>query len=171
MAAKNPTKNYWLIKSEGECYSIDDLKKDKKAGWTGIRNYQARNFMRDGMKVGDLVLFYHSNQDTGVYGVAKVASKAKIDPTSLDKKDEHFDPVAVKREREIAEKKRPETDHLWMMVDMQFVKKFKRYVSLGEMKLDPALDGMLVLKRGMRLSVQPVSEKHFKHIETLGQGL
>ncbi len=161
-------KQYWLIKSEGDCYSIDDLKRDKKVGWTGIRNYQARNFMRDSMKVGDLVLFYHSTSEpTGVYGIAKVASTPKMDPTSIDKKDEHFDPVAVKREKEIAEGKKTDKDHLWMMVDMQFVSKFKKPISLGEMKIDPALAGMPVLKRGMRLSVQPVSEKHFKYIEKL----
>ncbi len=159
---------YWLVKTEGDCYSIDDFKKDKKVGWSGIRNYQARNFMRDDMKIGDLVLFYHSSSNpTGVYGIGKVVSSPKLDPTSLDPKDEHFDPVAVKREKEIVEGKRDKNDHLWMMVDLQFVRKFKRPMSLEEMKRDPMLSGMLVLKRGMRLSVQPVSEKHFKHVDKL----
>ena len=88
--------NYWLIKSEGDCYSIDDLKKYRRTSWEGVRNYQARNFMRDGMNVGDLILFYHSNAEpSGVYGVAKVASTAHIDESALDPKDEHFDPKAV----------------------------------------------------------------------------
>jgi predicted RNA-binding protein with PUA-like domain len=131
--------NYWLIKSEGNCYSIDDLKRDKKAAWTGIRNYQARNFMRDDMRVGDLVLFYHSlgtpEAPSGIYGVAKVASKAK-----------------------------PEDDPIWAYVDMAFVSKFKAPVTLGDIKRDRALEGMEVRRPGSRLSVMPVSEKHFKHI-------
>lgn len=160
---------YWLIKSEADCYSIDDLKKDKKTGWSGIRNYQARNFMRDDMRIDDLVLFYHSTSEpTGVYGIAKVASGPKLDPTSIDIKDEHYDPAAVKREKEISDGKKLKNEHLWMMVDMQFVRKFKKPVSLVEMKLDPNLDGMVVLKKGMRLSVQPVSEKHFKYLEKIG---
>ncbi|MES3006002.1 MAG: EVE domain-containing protein [Patescibacteria group bacterium] len=163
-----PQRRYWLIKSEGDCYSIDDLKRDKKTGWSGIRNYQARNFMRDDMHVGDLVLFYHSTSEpTGIYGVAKVASQPRLDQTSVDSKDEHFDPSAVKREKEIVEGKRPKHDHLWIMVDMQFVKKFDKPISLQEMKIDSFLEGMPVLKRGMRLSVQPVSEKHFNHIQKI----
>ena len=87
--------NYWLLKSEGSCYSIDDLKKDKVTPWSGIRSYQARNFMKGSMTIGDLCLFYHSNGDkqnpTGVYGVAKVASSVHPDLTAQDKKDEHYD--------------------------------------------------------------------------------
>ena len=147
---------YWLIKSEGECYSIDDLKADKKTSWGGIRNYQARNFMRDDMAVGDLVLFYHSlgttEHTSGVYGVAKVASKPHPDITQFDTKDMHFDPKA-------------KTDApIWYCVDMAFVKKFKTPVNLGMIKLDRNLEGMEVRRTGSRLSVQPVSEKHFKHI-------
>jgi predicted RNA-binding protein with PUA-like domain len=126
--------------------------------------------MRDSMKVGDLVLFYHSSSNpTGVYGIAKVASSPKLDPTSIDKKDEHFDMAAVKREIEIKQGKKANKDHLWMMVDMQFVRKLKKPISLGEMKIDPQLVGMPVLKKGMRLSVQPVLEKHFKYIESLAK--
>lgn len=145
--------NYWLIKSEGSCYSIDDLKNDKKVPWSGIRNYQARNFMRDGMKVGDLVLFYHSNSTpNGVYGIAKVASKPYADVTAFDKKDMHYDPKSTHE------------NPIWMLVDMAFVSKFKNPVTLEEIKIDPKLEGIMVAQRGSRLSVMPVSEKHFKYI-------
>jgi predicted RNA-binding protein with PUA-like domain len=150
--------NYWLIKSEADCYSIDHLKKDKKAPWTGVRNYQARNFMRDGMKPGDLVLYYHSSAEpTGVYGVAKVASKAYPDPTQFVRGKggetmEYFDPKAT-------------TDKpIWYLVDMAYVETFKHPVSLAEIKTDPKLEGMVVRQKGSRLSIQPVSEKHFKYI-------
>lgn len=147
--------SYWLLKSEASCYSIDDLKRARTTAWTGIRNYQARNYMRDGMKVGDLCLFYHSNgtleAPTGVYGIAKVVSAAHVDETALDPKDEHYDP---KRE--------------WMCVDVAFVEKLKHAVSLADIKKDPALRTMLVLRPGQRLSVMPVEEKHFKRIVELG---
>jgi predicted RNA-binding protein with PUA-like domain len=143
---------YWLIKSEAECYSIDDIRHDKKAAWTGIRNYQARNFMRD-MQIGDLCLFYHSNgtaeAPTGVYGIVKVASKLHADKTQFDKNDDHYDPKAK------------EDAPIWECVDMAFVKKFAHPVSLGDIKRDKTLDGMEVRRTGSRLSVQPVSEKHF----------
>jgi len=145
--------NYWLLKSEGDCYSIDDFKKDKKTAWTGIRNYQARNFMRDSMKVGDGVLFYHSNANpTGVYGVAKVVSAPHADETQFDIKDDHYDPKSKKE------------NPTWMCVDIGFVEKFKEPVSLTEMKLDPKLEGMMVRATGSRLSVQPVSADHFHYI-------
>ena len=149
---------YWLIKSEGECYSIDDLARDKRTPWEGIRNFQARNFMRDGMSVGDLVLFYHSNaKPTGVYGIARVASAAHIDESALNPKDEHFDPKAVKYVREGKEP-------LWVCVDMAFVKKLPHPFSLEDMKRQPRLQSMLVLRRGQRLSVMPVAEEHFNII-------
>jgi predicted RNA-binding protein with PUA-like domain len=144
---------YWLVKSEGECYSIDNLKRDKKTSWDGIRNYTARNFMRDGMEKGDLVFFYHSiSKPSGIYGLAKVSSMAHPDLTAFDKNDEHYDPQS--------KKEKP----TWMCVDIAFVKKFKESLSLEEMKLDPRLEGMQVTRRGDRLSVQPVSEKHFNYI-------
>ena len=147
---------YWLIKSEGSCYSIDDLKRDKTAPWTGIRNYQARNFMRDDMHVGDLVLFYHSlgttENPSGIYGVAKVSSKPHPDMTQFKKSDMHFEPKATKEKP------------IWFCVDMSFVKKFKIPVNLGTLKLDRNLEGMEVRRAGSRLSIQPVSEKHFNHI-------
>ncbi|HZZ99706.1 MAG TPA: EVE domain-containing protein [Candidatus Paceibacterota bacterium] len=150
--------NYWLIKSEGDCYSIDDFKRDKRTAWEGIRNYQARNFMIRDMKVGDLLLFYHSIVEPGVYGLAKVVSKAHPDVSQFNKKDEHFEPKATK------------IKPLWYCVDVAFVKKFKHPVLLEAIKKDPKLDGMMVRAKGSRLSVQPVSEKHFKHILEMAMG-
>ena len=155
--------NYWLVKSEGSCYSIDDLKSDKRTAWTGIRNFQARNFMKDGMKIGDLVLFYHSMAEpTGVYGVAKVVSGPHIDSTALDPKDEHFDPKAVTYEKEGKEP-------LWSCVDLEFVKKFLRPVALEEIKKSRELHGILVARKGQRLSVMPIEEKHFKIIVEMSE--
>ncbi len=145
--------NHWLMKSEGNCYSIDDLRHDKRTAWTGVRNYMARNFMVRDMAVGDMVLFYHSSSEpTGVYGMAKVVSKAHVDETQFDKNDDHYDPKAT-REKPI-----------WQCVDVEFVRKFKEPVSFQAMKLDPKLSGMVVLQKGSRLSIQPVSEKHFAHV-------
>ncbi|MEY2672109.1 MAG: hypothetical protein RL687_533 [Candidatus Parcubacteria bacterium] len=150
---------YWLIKSEGDCYSIVDLKKDKKVAWTGIRNYQARNFMMNDMSLGDMALFYHSNgtteAPTGVYGIARVASAVHPDETQFDKKDEHYDPKSSK------------SAPIWHCVDMAFMRKFKNPVTLAEIKIDPALEGMLVRDRGSRLSIQPVSAKNFEYIVNL----
>ena len=142
------SRNYWLLKSEPDAYSIDTLKADKKTPWSGIRNYQARNNMM-AMRVGDLCLFYHSNTEVkGLYGIAKVASKPYPDPTQFDTKGHYFDAKST-----------PEKPR-WWLVDIAFVKKFKEPITLGAMKLDSKLDGML-LWRANRLSVQPVSEKHF----------
>ncbi len=158
IARYNNSMNYWLIKTEADCYSIDDFKKDKKIPWTGIRNYQARNYMRDLMKVGDMALFYHSSSDpTGVFGVAKVVSEPHPDSTALDSKDEHFDPKSTKEKP------------IWFCVDVAFVEKFKSPVTLAQIKFDPKLEGIIVAKQGSRLSVQPVSEKHFKRIVELGR--
>jgi predicted RNA-binding protein with PUA-like domain len=155
MSIKNMQK-YWLIKSEGDCYSIDNLKKDKKTSWTGVRNYQARNFMKDEMSVGDLALFYHSNsKPSGIYGIAKVVSKPHPDNSQFDKQDEHFDPKS-------------KIEHpLWICVDFSFIKKFKNPISLVELKQDPKLEGMYIRRKGDRLSIQPVSKKHFEYITKL----
>ncbi len=153
--------NYWLVKSEGDCYSIDDLKKDKRTAWEGIRNFQARNFMKDGMKIGDLVLFYHSmSKPTGVYGIAKVVSAPHIDESALNPKDEHYDQKAVKYQKE-------GKDPLWVCVDLEFVSKFPKPVSLEMIKESKELRGILVAKQGQRLSVMPVKKEHFKSIESL----
>jgi predicted RNA-binding protein with PUA-like domain len=155
--------NYWLVKSEGDCYSIDDFKKDKVTPWTGIRNFQARNYMRDGMKIGDQVLFYHSTtKPTGVYGLAKVVSAPHADLTALDPKDEHYDPRAVAY---AAEGKDP----LWMCVDLAFVEKFNSPVTLEALKKDADSQGMEVLKQGQRLSVLPVSKAHFERVIQLAK--
>ncbi len=145
--------NYWLIKSEPSTYGIDHLKADGKTPWSGIRNYQARNFMRDGMKVGDLCLFYHSSApkpaEIGIAGIAKVVSKPYPDPTAKDKKSPYYE-------------KNPKIE--WVAVDMKFVKKFKRLMTLREIKLDPKLKNMIVTRPGMRLSIQPVLKRDFEYI-------
>lgn len=153
--------NYWLIKSEGDCYSIDDFKKDKKTPWSGIRNFQARNFMRDGMKIGDRVLFYHSSgtkeNPTGVYGTARVSSRPYPDATAFDKKDDHYD---IKSKKE---------NPTWILVDMAFVSKFKNPVTLNQIKFEPKLKGIMVAQKGSRLSIQPVSKEHFDLIVNMGK--
>ncbi len=158
--------NYWLIKSEASCYSIDDLKKDKRTLWTGIRNFQARNYMRDGMKNGDHVLFYHSigtaDMPAGVYGVAKVTGEAVIDPTSLDPKDDHFDAKAVKYKKE-------GKDPMWMAVEVSFEEKLAYPVTLAQIKIDPAFNAMLLVQPGSRLSVMPVAKHHFEKIVKMGR--
>ncbi len=152
------SQQYWLMKSEPEAYSIDDLKRDGKTYWDGVRNYQARNFMRDQMKVGDLVLYYHSNAEpSGVAGIAKICRTGYPDFCAWDPKDKHYDPSSNPAKP------------TWMMVDLEFVEKFPHFVSLQELKANPDLDGMLVLKKGMRLSVQPVEEIHFEGVRRLGR--
>lgn len=148
---------YWLIKSEPDCYSIDDFKKDKKADWSGVRNYQARNFMKE-MRVGDLALFYHSSTEPkAVVGVAKVVKEAHADTTGFDKKSEYYEPKATKE------------NPIWYMVTFAFQSKFKTGVNLGQIKLNPKLAGMLLTQQGSRLSVQPVSPAHFETIQKLGK--
>lgn len=149
---------YWLIKSEPGSYSIDDLKRDKKTAWTGIRNYQVRNMLRDQIKKGDMCLFYHSSCEViGIAGIAKVVSDGYPDPTQFDKKDHHFDPKSVGKQ----------TPDLWYCVDVSFVKKLPKVLTLAEIKLDPKFNGMLVTKTGSRLSIQPVTQKHFEYICSL----
>ena len=138
------------MKSEPTTYSIDDLAKDRKTCWDGVRNYQARNFMRDEMKIGDLILFYHSKcQPPGVVGIAKVSSKPYPDSTALDPKSKYYDAKASKE------------NPIWMLVDIEFVRKLN-LISLPEIKASPSLNGMLLTKKGMRLSIQPVDANHFK---------
>ena len=153
-----PSARYWLMKSEPESYSIDDLKRDKRTHWDGVRNYQARNFMRDQMKAGDWVLFYHSGSEPpGVAGVARVCKEAYPDPTAWDPKDHHYDPKS--------DPKNP----AWFMVDIQFVEKFPQVLSLQELRAHPKLKDLLVLKRGQRLSVQPVEKAHFEIVRNIGR--
>lgn len=151
------SRNYWLMKSEPDVYSVDDLQKDGKTYWDGVRNYQARNFMRDAMKKGDYVLFYHSNAEpSGVAGIGEVVKEGYPDFTSWDKKDIHYDPKSTKEKP------------LWYMVDLGFVQKFKKFVSLEEIKTNSALKGVMVAQKGSRLSVQPVQREHFEVIRALG---
>ena len=153
-------KSYWLVKSEPHVYSIDDLASDtdQTTHWDGVRNYQARNTMRDEMKKGDLVLFYHSNAEPpGIAGIAKVVREGYPDHTAFDPKDKHYDPKSKKSEP------------TWYMVDVQLVEKFKSELALPDLKQIPELEGMVLLQRGSRLSVQPVQEEHFKLIRKLGK--
>jgi predicted RNA-binding protein with PUA-like domain len=147
---KKLQKNYWLVKSEPTCYSIDDFARDKKTRWTGVRNYQARNFMRDGMKIGDEVLFYHSSTEIpAIVGLGKITALATPDVTAFDKKDEHYDPKSTNEKP------------IWYAPEISFVKKFKNPITLGHLKLENSLKGMVLLQKGSRLSVQPVSEDQF----------
>ena len=147
-------RRYWLMKSEPDAYSFDDLmaERGRTACWDGVRNYQARNFMM-GMKAGDAVLFYHSNaKPPHVAGVARVAREAYPDHTQYDEKSKYYDP------------KSPADAPRWRMVDVQGVEKLPRPVSLDELKANPRLAGMRVIQKGQRLSVQPVSKKEFDEV-------
>jgi predicted RNA-binding protein with PUA-like domain len=157
--ARSTARQYWLVKSEPDCFSFEDLQNapGQTTCWSGVRNYQARNFMRDGMKKGDGVLFYYSSAEPpGVVGVAEVAREAYPDHTALDPKDDHFDP-----------KSSPENP-IWSMVDIKAVKKFDNFLSLNDLRHVRALEGMELLKRGSRLSVQPVSAKEWETICEMG---
>lgn len=146
-------RGYWLMKSEADVYGIDDLKKDGSTYWEGVRNYQARNFMRDDMKEGDGVLYYHSRQDPpGIVGLARISREAYADPSQFDAKSKYHDPKATEEEPR------------WVVVDLEFVHKFDGVLPLAELKEDPKLAEMLVAQKGQRLSVQPVEAKHWKHI-------
>lgn len=148
---------YWLMKSEPDVFSIDQLKKDKKSLWDGVRNYQARNFMMNDMKKGDQVLFYHSNaKPPGVAGIAKISKEAVPDPSQFKKTSEYFDPKASE------EKPR------WFCVEVAFDKKFKDLVSLDDLREKKGLEEMLVIKRGQRLSIQPVTKKQFDIVCKMG---
>jgi predicted RNA-binding protein with PUA-like domain len=148
--------HYWLMKSEPDAFSIDDLARVKIEPWTGVRNYQARNFMRDGMRPGDGVLFYHSScAEPGVVGLAEVASPAYPDPTQFQRKSDYFDP------------KSPPANPRWMLVDIAFERKLKRTITLTELKQQSRLDGFALLQRGNRLSVLPVSKAEWNCILAL----
>ena len=147
---------YWLMKSEPNEFSFDDLKTrpEQKEPWDGVRNYQARNMMRDAMKVGDGVLFYHSNCDVpGIVGLAKVASLPRPDHTAFDPDDKHFDP-----------KSDPDNPR-WFLIDEQYDRPLQRPIALAEIKQHAdALDGLALIRRGNRLSVMPVSAEHWDYI-------
>ena len=142
---------YWLMKSEPGTFSLQDLKEANNGTecWDGVRNYQARNFMRDEMKIGDQVLFYHSVTNPSLVGIAKVVREAYPDHTALDPDSPYYDP-----------KSSPENTR-WMMVDIQFVQEFPRPLSLKEIHSLPGLGKMLLLRKGMRLSIQPVTKEEY----------
>lgn len=152
-------KGYWLMKSEPATFAIDDLARSphQTTCWDGVRNYQARNFMRN-MAVGDRVLFYHSNADPpAVVGIAEVVKTAYPDPTQFDKKDKHYDPES-----------NPSAPR-WDMVDIKYVRKLPRSVALDELRKETKLNGMVLLQKGSRLSVQPVTLLEWRHIIKLAE--
>jgi predicted RNA-binding protein with PUA-like domain len=147
--------NYWLMKSEPGEFSIDDLKQrpKKTEPWDGVRNYQARNMMRDDMQKGDLAFFYHSNCDEpGIAGIMEIVSEAYPDPTAFDPEDKHFDA------------KSDADNPRWFLVDVRFKRKFKRTITLTELREHRALENMKLLQRGNRLSVMPVSRDEWEYI-------
>lgn len=149
---------YWLLKTEPESFSIQDLAKapQQTTCWDGVRNYQARNYMRDEMKVGDRVLFYHSSADPpAVVGTAKIVKEGYPDPTAWDPKNHHFDPAAS-----------PENPR-WSMVDIKLEKIFKQPLALESLRKVPALKKMELLRKGSRLSVQPVTKEEFEAVVEL----
>lgn len=146
---------YWLMKSEPSAYSIDDLKRNKTTVWDGVRNYQARNLMRE-MAIGDQALFYHSNAEPpSAVGIMEISGLAEPDPTQFDSGDSHYDPKATL------------SNPIWYGVRVKFKQKFARPVSLSEIRDHKALQNMVLLNRS-RLSVQPVTEKEFKVITEMG---
>ena len=152
-------RRYWLVKSEAYCFSWDDLWKSPKRTtfWDGVRNYQARNMLRDDFRKGDLVFFYHSNSDPNeIVGVAEVVREAYPDHTAFDPKEQHFDP-----------KSDPEKP-TWYMVDLRAKERFKHPLTLTELRKVPGLEKMELLRKGSRLSVQPVSRKAWEIVYELG---
>lgn len=151
--------NYWLFKSEPGSYSIDDLRRDKREHWDGVRNYQARNMLRDDVKKGDMVVFYHSScKEPAAVGMAEVIAEGYPDHTAWDKNSEHPDLKST-----------PEKP-IWYMVDIAFGEKFTNEVSLKDMRSMKDLSDMKLLQKGNRLSLFPISKKHFDVLRKLGRG-
>lgn len=145
--------HHWLIKSEPDVFGIDDLAKVKSEPWSGVRNYQARNYMWKDMKAGDLALFYHSNaKPPGVTGIARVVGEPYPDPTQFDAKSEYHDPKSTKE------------NPRWWLRDFEFVSKFDEMLTLEALKADSLLSEMLVCQRGTRLSITPVEAVHYKRV-------
>ncbi|MCU1348371.1 MAG: hypothetical protein JWO56_1401 [Acidobacteria bacterium] len=150
---------HWLMKCEPSAYAIEDLERDGTTSWEGVRNYQARNFMRDEMKVGDPVLFYASNADpSGVSGVARISRAAYADRFATQKGHKYFDPKSTANEP------------IWYMVDIAFVETFPAVVPLETLKEAPGLEEMMVTRKGSRLSIQPVTKPEFDIVVKLGRG-
>jgi predicted RNA-binding protein with PUA-like domain len=148
--------HHWLMKTEPETFSIDDLKRKQQEAWDGVRNYQARNFMRDGMRPGDKVFFYHSNcAEPGIVGLAEVATEAYPDPSQFNPDSDYFDPSSSL------------DNPRWMLVEVKFVRKLKRVITLKELQAQPALAEMPLVRKGNRLSVMPVAAADWKFILAL----
>jgi predicted RNA-binding protein with PUA-like domain len=146
-------KQYWLLKSEPDCYSFEDLKRDGSTEWTGIRNYQVRNYLRDTMQKGDLALFYHSSANPpAIVGVCEIAGDAIPDKTAWDKDDDHYDPKAS-----------PDNP-IWYARKVKYVKPLKQPISISDARDMKGLEKMVLLQKGSRLSVMPVTEQEFKII-------
>jgi predicted RNA-binding protein with PUA-like domain len=154
------SKRYWLMKCEPDAYTIDDLKRDKTTAWEGVRNFQARNFMRDQMQVGDEVLFYASNADpSGVTGLARIVRAGYPDEYSWQKGHHYYDPGSTKDKP------------LWFMVDIGFVERFPDTLPLETLKHTKGLENMMVIKKGARLSIQPVSKAEYDIVVKLARRL
>lgn len=150
--------NYWLMKTEPEVFSIDDLEERGAEPWSGVRNYQARNFMRDGMRPGDGVLLYHSNcAEVGIAGLAKVGTMAYADPTQFDPANEYFDPKSTRE------------NPRWLLVDVAFVERFPRILPLAWMRAQPFLTHLACLQKGNRLSITPVDAAAWKILVARGR--
>ena len=151
---------YWLIKSEPEVFSIDDLAKAKNQTtfWDGVRNYQARNFMRDEMKIGDQVIFYHSNSEPpGAAGICEVVKEGYPDFTAFDPDDLHYDPNSKK------------DSPTWMMIDVKFIRKFNKFVPISQIRKNKKLQKIQLLQRGNRLSVMPLTKTAFDELMKVGK--
>ncbi len=147
----------WLMKTEPDVFSWDDLMRSGQSSWEGVRNYQARNFMRDDFAIGDLVLFYHSScAEPGIVGIAEVASPAYPDPTALDPSSKYFDEISAKQ-----------GTSRWVMVDIKPIHGFRRVARLSEIRNCKELASMRLLQRGQRLSIQPVTEEEFLTIRRM----
>jgi len=150
---QNKKIKYWLMKTEPDVFSIDDLKKNKTTLWEGVRNYQARNFMSQEMNINDEVLFYHSNANpSGIVGLATVSKKAIADPLQFDPRSDYYDAKATPAKP------------IWFCVEIKYKKSFKKILSLSDLKIITELSNMMVIKKGQRLSIQPVTAKDFSFI-------
>ncbi len=156
---QNKTTHYWLMKSEPFVYGIEHLAKDLTGLWDGVRNYQVRNMMRDQMQEGDMAIFYHSNANpSGCVGIMKITGSAVMDPLQFDESSEYFDVKSTKESPR------------WLAVPVRYVETFARMVTLAELKNDSAFSTLPAVQKGNRLSIVPISKKHFEKIVRLGQG-
>ena len=150
---------YWLMKTEPDVFSLDDLKAAGTEPWDGVRNYQARNLMRDQMEIGDRIFIYHSRaKPMGIVGEARVASKAYPDPTQFNPEEKYYDPKA------------DPANPRWVLVDVEYVRHYPEMITLAQLKEIPELGDMMLVQKGSRLSIQPVSEAEWKLIESMVAG-